>query len=62
MSHLHSYFVRVASAVRKQLLLTLVIIMIAFQLSSAPAQATAIYEIPTVSAGVPTWIVDKADI
>ena len=27
-----------------------------------PAQATAVYEIPVVSAGVPTWIVDKADV
>lgn len=27
-----------------------------------PAQATAVYEIPAVSAGVPTWIVDKAEI
>ena len=27
-----------------------------------PAEATAVYEIPVVSAGVPTWIVDKADV
>ncbi len=62
MSHLRSYFVRVASAVRREFILTLAIITITFQLSIAPAQATALYEIPTVSAGVPTWIVDKADI
>lgn len=35
---------------------------IALQLSIAPALATAIYEIPAVSAGVPTWVIDKADV
>jgi uncharacterized protein len=62
MSHLRYYLVRVASAVRNRFLLTLAIVTIALQLSIAPALATAIYEIPAVSAGVPTWVIDKADV
>ncbi len=62
MSHLRYYLVRVASAVRNRLLLTLAIVTIALQLAIAPALATALYEIPAVSAGVPTWVIDKADV
>lgn len=54
MSHLRYYF--------KRLLLTLIIVTVALQLTLLPASATSLYELPTVSAGVPTWIVDKADI
>lgn len=54
MSHLRSCFER--------LLLILVVVTLALQLTILPASATALYEIPTVAAGVPTWIVDKADI
>lgn len=54
MSHLRYYFNR--------LLLALVTIAFALQLTILPARATAIYEIPAVAAGVPTWIVDKAEI
>jgi uncharacterized protein len=54
MSYLRHYLQR--------LLLLLVATTIAIQLSVLPALATATYEVPTVSAGVPTWIVDKADI
>ncbi len=62
MSHLRSDFVRCTLAVWNRFLLTLFIITVALQLSILPAQATALYEVPTVAAGVPTWIVDKADI
>jgi uncharacterized protein len=62
MSYLRYYLVRVASAMRNRFLLTLAIVTIALQLSIAPALATAIYEIPAVSAGVPTWVIDKADV
>jgi uncharacterized protein len=62
MSHLRYYLVRFAATMWHQCLLTIVIITVALQLSILPAQATAIYEIPAVSAGVPTWIIDKADV
>ncbi len=45
-----------------RLLLTLIVAASAIGVFTLPAQATAVYEIPTVSAGVPTWIVDKADV
>jgi uncharacterized protein len=54
MSYIHSWF--------QKILLTIVIATISIGTFALPAQATAVYEIPTVSAGVPTWIVDKADI
>ncbi len=54
MSYLRDYFDR--------LLLTLILSTFAIGVFTLPAQATAVYEIPTVSAGVPTWIVDKADV
>jgi uncharacterized protein len=54
MSHLRHYLQR--------LLLISIVAIITIQVSILPALATAVYEIPTVSAGVPTWIVDKADV
>ena len=54
MSHLRYYLQR--------LLIISIVAIIAIQISILPALATAVYEIPTVSAGVPTWIVDKADV
>jgi uncharacterized protein len=45
-----------------RLLLSLVVMTISIGIFALPAQATAIYEIPVVSAGVPTWVVDKADV
>jgi uncharacterized protein len=54
MSYIHSWFYKI--------LLTIVTITIAIGTLTLPAQATAVYEIPAVSAGVPTWIVDKADV
>jgi len=57
---LHS--VQVASALKHRLLLLSIAIALAICLFALPAQATAIYEIPVVSAGVPTWVIDKADV
>ncbi len=54
MSHFRYYLDR--------FLRVLLMAVIAIQLAILPAQATAVYEVPTVSAGVPTWIVDKADV
>jgi uncharacterized protein len=54
MSYIRSYLDR--------LLLSIVTIAIVFGMFALPAQATAVYEIPAVSAGVPTWVIDKADV
>jgi uncharacterized protein len=53
MSHLSHYL--------KRLFLPLAIATIALQIFTLPAQATAVYEVPSISAGVPTWLIDKAD-
>jgi uncharacterized protein len=45
-----------------QILLSFIITAISIGIFALPAQATAVYEIPVVSAGVPTWIVDRADV
>jgi uncharacterized protein len=45
-----------------RLLLPLIVAIFALGIFTLPAQATALYEVPTVSAGVPTWIIDKADV
>ncbi len=62
MSYLRSDLVDSASALAHRLLCSLVAISLAIGIFALPAQATAIYEIPVVSAGVPTWVVDKADV
>lgn len=54
MLYIHSLF--------HKILLTIVAMTISLGTLTLPAQATAVYEIPAVSAGVPTWIVDKADV
>jgi uncharacterized protein len=54
MSYLRHYLYR--------LLLTIILVPVAIGCFALPAQATAVYEIPPVSAGVPTWIIDRADI
>ncbi len=46
----------------RQILLLSIVFAISIGIFTLPAQATAIYEVPVVSAGVPTWIVDKADV
>ena len=45
-----------------RLILSLMTIAISIGIFALPAQATAVYEIPVVSAGIPTWIIDKADV
>ena len=46
----------------RQILLLSLVIGLALGIVALPARATAVYEVPAVSAGVPTWIVDKAEI
>jgi uncharacterized protein len=46
----------------RQILLLSIVATISMGIFALPAQATAVYEVPVVSAGVPTWIVDKADV
>jgi uncharacterized protein len=46
----------------QRLVLPVVVCGFCLLLTILPVSATALYEIPTVSAGVPTWIVDKAQI
>jgi uncharacterized protein len=62
MSYIRSYLVDVASDLKHRLLLSLIIFTISIATFAQPAQATAVYEIPVVSAGVPTWVIDKADV
>jgi uncharacterized protein len=62
MSHLRYYFVRGAWALPNRLLLLSIATIFAIGIWTLPAQATALYEVPSVSAGVPTWLIDKADV
>jgi uncharacterized protein len=62
MLDLRSYLVGVASRLENLLLLSFVIITISIGTFVLPAQATAVYEVPAVSAGVPSWVIDKADV
>lgn len=54
MPSIHSYFQKIC--------VSLIAIAISIATFALPAQATALYELPTVSAGEPTWIIDKADV
>jgi uncharacterized protein len=62
MSYILSYLVSMFSRLENRLLLSLVTIAISMGIFVLPAQATAVYEVPAVSAGVPTWVIDKADV
>ncbi len=62
MSYIFSYLVSMVSRLENRLLLSLVTIAISMGIFVLPAQATAVYEVPAVSAGVPTWVIDKADV
>jgi uncharacterized protein len=62
MSYIYAYLVGVASRLETRLVLSLVMMTIALGIFALPVRATAVYEVPAVSAGVPTWVVDKADI
>jgi uncharacterized protein len=39
-----------------------ILALLAWQICLLPAAATALYEIPTISPGVPTWSIDKAGV
>ncbi len=54
MPSIHSYFPKIC--------ISLIAIAISLLTFALPAQATALYELPTVSAGEPTWVIDKADV
>jgi uncharacterized protein len=54
MSYIHSWF--------NKILLSLLAIVLSIATFALPAQATAVYEVPTVSAGEPTWVIDKAEV
>jgi uncharacterized protein len=45
-----------------QIFLLSIVIGLSIGIFALPARATAVYEVPVVSAGVPTWIVDKAEV
>jgi uncharacterized protein len=62
MSYLRSYLFSIASRLEHLLLLSLAIVTISIGTFVLPAQATAVYEVPAVSAGVPSWVIDKADV
>jgi uncharacterized protein len=46
----------------RKLGLICIVTIAAWQLCLFPAAATALYEIPTISQGVPTWSIDKAGL
>ena len=46
----------------QRLVLSLFSVLLASWLVVAPAQATSLYEMPNVSTGEPTWIVDKSEV
>lgn len=46
----------------QQLMLSVLLIAIASGLVAAPANATGVYEMPTVSAGEATWVIDTSDV
>jgi uncharacterized protein len=45
-----------------QILSLSIVLTIGISIFALPARATAVYEVPVVSAGVPTWVIDKADV
>ncbi|HAG81682.1 MAG TPA: beta-propeller domain-containing protein, methanol dehydrogenase [Cyanobacteria bacterium UBA12227] len=46
----------------QQLMLSVLLMAIASGLVAAPANATGVYEMPTVSAGEATWVIDTSDV
>ncbi|HBL14773.1 MAG TPA: beta-propeller domain-containing protein, methanol dehydrogenase [Cyanobacteria bacterium UBA11162] len=46
----------------QQLMLSVLLMAIASGLVAAPANATGVYEMPTVSAGDATWVIDTSDV
>ncbi|MCT7949503.1 TPM domain-containing protein [Ancylothrix sp. C2] len=45
-----------------RLILSIVVLVVATQLIGLPALATGVYEIPSLAAGDPTWVIDKDEI
>lgn len=43
-------------------LLPLTLMVVITQLLTSPALATGVYQMPTLSAGQPTWVLDEADV
>ncbi len=62
MPHLRYYLVRGAWALPNRLLLLSIATIFALGIWTFPVGATALYEVPSISAGVPTWLIDKADV
>jgi uncharacterized protein len=62
MSYLRSCLVGAAARLDRLILISIVTIAISIGTFVLPVQATAVYEVPAVSAGVPSWVIDKADI
>lgn len=46
----------------QRLILPLLLFVLASGLVAAPANATGVYQMPTVRAGEPTWVIDKAEV
>jgi uncharacterized protein len=46
----------------QRLILSLALIILATQLVAFPANATGVYQMPQLSAGDRTWIIDQADV
>lgn len=46
---------------RKTVILSLLLGISALAIATLPAQATGVYDLPSLSAGSPTWVVDSAD-
>jgi uncharacterized protein len=46
----------------QRLILPLLLFVLASGLVATPANATGVYQMPTVRAGEPTWVIDKAEV
>ena len=46
----------------QRLILHLAVIILAMQLVATPASATGVYQMPNLSAGDPTWVIDQAEV
>lgn len=46
----------------QRLILPLLIFVLASGLVATPANATGVYQMPTIRAGEPTWVIDKAEV
>lgn len=50
------------SKLLQRLILPLLLIILASGLIAAPAKAIGVYQMPKISAGEPTWVLDKAEV